>query len=106
MTRMHNPPHPGAVLQDTVLRADGGITITEFAERLRVSRVALSRGVNGHAAISAERAIRLAPLSRGCACRLPTICGMRRRRNARRSPRSRACRSSARTPRRAPRLAR
>src|ERR1700722_6409814 len=67
MTRMHNPPHPGAVLQDPVLRADGGITITEFAERLKVSRVALSRVVNGHAAISAELAIRLAAALGGSA---------------------------------------
>ena len=67
MTRMHNPPHPGAVLQDTVLRAEGGITVTEFAERLRVSRVALSRVVNGHAAISAELAIRLAAALGGSA---------------------------------------
>jgi addiction module HigA family antidote len=64
---MHNPPHPGAVLQDTVLRADGGITVTEFAERLRVSRVALSRVVNGRAAISAEIAIRLAAALGGSA---------------------------------------
>lgn len=67
MTRMHNPSHPGAVLQDTVLRANGGITVTEFAERLRVSRVALSRVVNGHAAISAELAIRLAAALGGSA---------------------------------------
>ena len=67
MTRMHNPPHPGAVLQDTVLRADGGITVTEFAKRLRVSRVALSRVVNGRAAISAELAIRLAAALGGSA---------------------------------------
>jgi antitoxin HigA-1 len=66
MSRMHNPPHPGAVLQDTVLRV-GGITVTEFAERLRVSRVALSRVVNGHAAISAELAIRLAAALGGSA---------------------------------------
>jgi len=59
MTRMHNPPHPGAVLADTVLRAEGGMTVTEFAERLGVSRVALSRVVNGRAAVSAELAIRL-----------------------------------------------
>jgi antitoxin HigA-1 len=59
MTRMHNPPHPGAVLADTVLRADGGMTVTEFALRLGVSRVALSRVVNGRAAVSAELAIRL-----------------------------------------------
>jgi addiction module HigA family antidote len=59
MTRMHNPPHPGEVLQDTVLGA-GGITVTEFAKRLGVSRVALSRVANGRAAISADMALRLA----------------------------------------------
>ena len=32
MAQMHNPPHPGEVLQDTVLRKDGGITVTEFAK--------------------------------------------------------------------------
>jgi addiction module HigA family antidote len=64
---MHNPPHPGAALQDTVLRTDGGITVTEFAKRLRVSRVALSRVVNGRAAISAELAIRLAAALGGSA---------------------------------------
>jgi antitoxin HigA-1 len=67
MTRMHNPPHPGAVLKDTVLRADGGLSVTEFARRLRVSRVALSRVVHGHAAISAELAIRLAAALGGSA---------------------------------------
>jgi antitoxin HigA-1 len=67
MSRMHNPPHPGAILLDTVLRPNGGITVTEFAERLRVSRVALSRVVHGHAAISAELAIRLAAALGGSA---------------------------------------
>ena len=57
---MHNPPHPGKVLADTVLREDGGLTVTEFAKRLGVSRVALSRVVNARAAVSAELAIRLA----------------------------------------------
>jgi addiction module HigA family antidote len=67
MTRMHNPPHPGEVLADTVLRADGGLTVTEFAQRLGVSRVALSRVVNGRAAVSAELAIRLAAALGGSA---------------------------------------
>ena len=67
MARMHNPPHPGEILQDTVLRRDGGITVTEFAKRLGVSRVALSRVVNGKAAVSAELAIRLAAALRGSA---------------------------------------
>lgn len=57
MARMHNPPHPGEVLLDTVLN---DMTVTEFAKRLGVSRVALSRVVNGRAAVSAELAIRLA----------------------------------------------
>jgi addiction module HigA family antidote len=58
-TRMHNPPHPGEVLQDTVLRVHGGLTLTAFAKVLGVSRVALSRVVHGHAGVSAELAIRL-----------------------------------------------
>lgn len=67
MARMHNPPHPGEILADTVLREDGGITVTEFAKRLGVSRVALSRVVNGRAAVSAELAIRLAAALGGSA---------------------------------------
>jgi antitoxin HigA-1 len=67
MNRMHNPPHPGAILLDTVLRPNGGITLTAFAKRLRVSRVALSRVAHGHAAISAELAIRLAAALGGSA---------------------------------------
>ena len=64
MSRMHNPPHPGEVLQDTVLEE---ISVTEFARRLGVSRVALSRVVNGRAAVSAEMAIRLAAALGGSA---------------------------------------
>lgn len=64
MARMHNPPHLGEVLADTVLLE---LTVTELAERLGVSRVALSRVVNGHAAMSAELAIRLACLLNGSA---------------------------------------
>src|SRR3974390_110555 len=60
MIKSHSPPHPGEVLQDTVLGKGSGIPLTEFAKRLGVSRVALSRVVNGRAAVSAELAIRLA----------------------------------------------
>ena len=60
MSRMHNPCHPGAILAETVLRRDGGISVTEFAKVLNVSRVALSRVVNQRAGVSAELAIRLA----------------------------------------------
>ena len=59
ITRMHNPPHPGEVLQDTAL-AEGRISVSELARKLGVSRVALSRVVNGKAAVSADMALRLA----------------------------------------------
>ena len=59
MSEMSNPPHPGEILADTVLRADGGISITEFAKHLGVTRVALSRVVNGRAAVSADMDLRL-----------------------------------------------
>jgi len=65
-TRMHNPPHPGEVLQDTVL-AEGRISVSEFAKKLGVSRVALSRVVNGRAAVSADMALRLAAALGGSA---------------------------------------
>jgi addiction module HigA family antidote len=65
-TRMHNPPHPGEILQDTVIQA-GGITVTEFAKRLGVSRVALSRVINARAAVSADMALALAAALGGSA---------------------------------------
>lgn len=55
---MFNPPHPGIILKEDVL-PELGITVTEAAAQLGVSRVALSRVINGKAAISAEMAIRL-----------------------------------------------
>lgn len=58
MTRMFNPAHPGEVLKDGVF-ADGKVTVTEAAQALGVTRVALSRVLNGRAAVSAEMAVRL-----------------------------------------------
>lgn len=58
MSDMHNPPHPGETLRDDVLPALG-ITITEAARQLGVTRVALSRILNGRAAISPDMALRL-----------------------------------------------
>ena len=58
MTRMHNPPHPGETLREDVLPALG-LSVTEAAEQLRVTRAALSRVLNGRAAISPEMALRL-----------------------------------------------
>ena len=57
--KMFNPPHPGLVIREEVL-PDLGISVTEAADQLGVSRVALSRVINGRAAISADMAIRFA----------------------------------------------
>ena len=54
--RMYDPPHPGTVLRDYL----GNVTVTAAAEHLGVTRVALSRILNGNAGISAEMALRLA----------------------------------------------
>lgn len=56
--RMHNPPHPGEILADLWL-APLGLTQTEAAARLRISRKTLSAIVNGRAAVSPEMALRL-----------------------------------------------
>ena len=56
MIRMHNPAHPGAVLREFL----GDITVTEAAHRLHVTRVSLSRILNGTNGISADMAMRLA----------------------------------------------
>jgi antitoxin HigA-1 len=58
MARMFNPPQPGMTLRDDVLPALG-LTVTEAAVQLGVSRVALSRVLNGRAAISPDMALRI-----------------------------------------------
>lgn len=52
---MHNPPHPGLLIEDIM----GDRTITTLAKHLGVTRAALSRVINGKAAVSAEMALRL-----------------------------------------------
>ncbi len=58
MTRIYNPPHPGETLREDVLPALG-MTVTDAAAQLGVTRAALSRVLNGRAAISPEMALRL-----------------------------------------------
>jgi addiction module HigA family antidote len=58
MRHPYNPPHPGLTLRDDVLPALG-LNVTQAAEQLRVSRVALSRLLNGRAAFSPEMALRI-----------------------------------------------
>ncbi len=56
--KMHNPPHPGEVLRVLCL-GPLGMTVTETAKALGVSRKTLSAILNGRAGISPEMAVRL-----------------------------------------------
>ncbi len=66
MTRMHNPPHPGEVLRDGIFNGTG-ITVTDFARRIGVTRVTLSNLLNGKNGVSADMAVRLAAALGGSA---------------------------------------
>lgn len=55
MTRMYNPSHPGIVLREYLSH----VSITDAAKALGVTRVALSRILNGNTGISADMALRL-----------------------------------------------
>ncbi len=57
MFAMHDPAHPGEVLREYLPE---GMSVTEAAERLGVSRQALSAILNGRGGISAEMDLRLA----------------------------------------------
>ena len=56
--KMHNPPHPGEILRELCL-APLGLSVTEAAQALGVSRKTLSSILNGRSGISPEMAIRL-----------------------------------------------
>lgn len=55
---MHEPLNPGEIVKDELIDATG-LSVTEAAEKLGVSRTALSRLLNGHSSISPEMALRL-----------------------------------------------
>ncbi len=56
--RMHNPPHPGEIVKSLCLEPLG-LTVTQAANALGVSRKTLSAIINGRAGISPEMAVRL-----------------------------------------------
>ena len=56
--KMYNPAHPGLILREYI----EGYNVTDIAKRLGVTRVTLSRILNGKAAISPEMALRLSSL--------------------------------------------
>lgn len=58
LNSMFDPPHPGEILREDVI-PEMGLTVTEAASQIGVSRVTLSRVLNGRAAISPEMALRL-----------------------------------------------
>jgi addiction module HigA family antidote len=55
---MRNPPHPGGIVRRQCLKPLG-LTVTEAAKGLGVTRQALSELVNERAGISVDMAIRL-----------------------------------------------
>jgi antitoxin HigA-1 len=53
---MYNPAHPGELVKERL----GSLSVSAAAEHMAVSRVTLSRLINGKAGVSAEMALRLA----------------------------------------------
>ncbi len=56
--QMHNPPHPGSIIRELCLEPLG-VTVTEAAKALGVSRKTLSSIINEKAGVSPEMAVRL-----------------------------------------------
>lgn len=55
---MKNPPHPGEIIRELCLEPLG-LTVTQAAQGLGVTRKTLSLLLNGHSGISPEMALRL-----------------------------------------------
>ncbi|HEX3986687.1 MAG TPA: HigA family addiction module antitoxin [Acidobacteriaceae bacterium] len=53
--RMHNPAHPGEILREQM----GTMSVTKLATHLGISRVTLSRLLNGTSGVSADMALKL-----------------------------------------------
>jgi antitoxin HigA-1 len=54
---MKNPNHPGDIIRDCL--DELGVSVTDAAKALGVTRAALSRVINRRAGVSAEMAVRL-----------------------------------------------
>ncbi|MBE0493944.1 MAG: HigA family addiction module antidote protein [Thiomicrospira sp.] len=55
---MFNPAHPGEILKELIIESLG-LTITDVASHLGVSRKTLSKILNTHGSITPEMAVRL-----------------------------------------------
>lgn len=58
-SRMHDPAHPGEILREMYLKPLG-VTVTQVAKALRVSRKHVSAIVNGRSPVTPDMALRLA----------------------------------------------
>src|SRR5699024_3387882 len=56
--QMHNPAHPGSIVKEDIL-PELGLTVTQAAQQLGVSRVQFSRFINGRSGVTPDLAIRL-----------------------------------------------
>lgn len=54
---MKNPAHPGRIIRDAI--DDLGLTVTDAAHMLNVSRPTLSSLLNGRSGVSGDMAVRL-----------------------------------------------
>ncbi len=61
---MKNPPHPGRSIKDSCLDPLG-LSVTEGARLLGVTRQTLTRVIHAHCAVSPEMAIRLEKIGWG-----------------------------------------
>ncbi len=59
MSAMYNPPHPGGIIKGDIPEAEG-LSVTEAARQPGVTRVTLSRLLNGKTGISVDMSLRLA----------------------------------------------
>lgn len=59
--RMYNPAHPGKLIADILENGNLSIgnSVTALGKHIGVTRAALSRVINGRAAVSADMALRL-----------------------------------------------
>jgi antitoxin HigA-1 len=55
---MHDPPHPGEMIKELCLEPLG-LSVTDAAKGLGVTRKALSELINGRSGVSPEMALRL-----------------------------------------------
>lgn len=55
---MHNPPHPGEIIKELCIEPLG-LSVTETARALGISRKTLSNIINGKSGITPEMAVRL-----------------------------------------------